>query len=80
MTASYFRALASRCRSAAVNCFDLSAIEEFRGLAGEFDARATELDRAQPVNDRDAGRFFWLRNRADRTSETDNPGHSTQCE
>ena len=61
MTASYFRALASRCRGAAVNCFDLSAKEEFRGLAHEFEVRAGELEGAQPVDDRDAGHFSWLR-------------------
>jgi hypothetical protein len=61
MTASYFRALASRCRSAAVNSFDLSAKEEFRGLAHEFEARASELECAQPVDDRHAGHFSWLR-------------------
>ena len=44
MTASYFRALATRCRNAARECFDLFAKEEFRRLAGEFTAKADELD------------------------------------
>ena len=46
MTASYFRALATRCRNAARECFDLYAKEEFRRLAGEFTAKADELDSA----------------------------------
>jgi hypothetical protein len=61
MTASYFHAIAARCRSAAINCFDLSAKEEFRELAREFDAKASELERAQPVDDRHPGRSSWLR-------------------
>jgi hypothetical protein len=44
MTASYFRALATRCRNAACECFDLCAKEEFRRLAGEFATKADELD------------------------------------
>ena len=42
MTDSYFRDLASRCRKAARECFDLYAKEEF--LASEFSAKADELD------------------------------------
>jgi hypothetical protein len=80
MTASYFRELASRCRSAAVNCFDLSAKEEFRGLAREFDAKASELERAQPVDDRHAGHSSWLRKSGWLNAKTDDPGHSTQRE
>lgn len=44
MNASYFRALAIQCRNAARECFDLFAKEEFRRLAGEFTAKADELD------------------------------------
>ena len=44
MTADYFRALAARCRRSGRLCFDLYAKEEFGWLAGEFGARATELD------------------------------------
>ena len=44
MTANYFRALASRCRKASHDCFDLYAKEEFRRLATEFNAKADELD------------------------------------
>jgi hypothetical protein len=44
MTADYFRALASRCRTSARSCFDLYAQEEFGRLAREFDTRARELD------------------------------------
>jgi hypothetical protein len=44
MTASYFRDLASRCRKAARECFDLYGKEEFRRLASEFSAKADELD------------------------------------
>jgi hypothetical protein len=44
VTASYFRALASRCRTDARNCFDLYAKEEFRRLACEFDTKADELE------------------------------------
>ncbi len=46
MTASYFRSLAARCRTASHDCFDLSAKEEFRQLATEFNAKADELDYA----------------------------------
>ena len=46
MTASYFRALAARCRTASHDCFDLLAKEEFRQLATEFNAKANELDDA----------------------------------
>ena len=44
MTASYFRALAARCRTASRESFDLFAKEEFRQLATEFAAKANELD------------------------------------
>ena len=44
MTASYFRALADRCRNAARDCFDLYAKEEFRRLAQEFTSKAEELE------------------------------------
>jgi hypothetical protein len=44
VTASYFRALASRCRADARDCLDLYAKEEFRRLAHEFDSRAGELE------------------------------------
>jgi hypothetical protein len=46
MTANYnyFRALASRCRTDARQCFDMFAQEEFCRLAHEFDCRAEELD------------------------------------
>jgi hypothetical protein len=44
MTASYFRALAARCRTASRDAYDLFAKEEFRQLATEFNAKADELD------------------------------------
>jgi hypothetical protein len=44
MTASYFRALATRCRTASRDSFDLHAKEEFRQLATEFTAKADKLD------------------------------------
>ena len=44
VTATYFRALSSRCRTAAQECLDLFAKEEFRRLASEFEARASELE------------------------------------
>jgi hypothetical protein len=44
MTASYFRSLAVRCRTAGRDSFDLFAKEEFRQLATEFNAKAAELD------------------------------------
>jgi hypothetical protein len=44
MTAAYFRALASRCRTSARSCVDPYAKEEFGRLAVEFDAKASELD------------------------------------
>jgi hypothetical protein len=44
MTASYFRALAARCRTASRESFDLFAKEEFRQLATEFNAKADLLD------------------------------------
>ncbi len=44
MTASYFRALAARCRTASRDSFDLFAKEEFRQLATEFNAKADALD------------------------------------
>jgi hypothetical protein len=44
MSAKYFRDLAARCRNTARDCFDLYAKEEFRRLAGEFSAKADELD------------------------------------
>jgi hypothetical protein len=46
MTASYFRSLAARCRTASHDCFELAAKEEFRQLATEFNAVANELDYA----------------------------------
>ena len=44
MTASYFRDLATRCRTASRDSFDLHAKEEFRQLATEFTAKADEVD------------------------------------
>jgi len=46
MTASYFRLLAARCRTASRDCFEVSAKEEFRQLATEFNAKTNELDYA----------------------------------
>ena len=46
MTANYFRSLAARCRTASHDCLELSAKEEFRQLAAEFNAKANELDYA----------------------------------
>jgi hypothetical protein len=46
MTASYFRSLAARCRTASDECFDLPDKEEFRQLATELDAKANQLDYA----------------------------------
>ncbi len=43
MTASYFRSLAGRCRTAGRDSFDLFAKEEFRQLATEFKTKADEL-------------------------------------
>jgi hypothetical protein len=56
MTAKYFRDLAARCRKAARECFDLYAKEEFRRLAGEFSAKADELEGASP---RSAQSRWW---------------------
>ena len=44
MTAVYFRALATRCRTSARSCSDPYAKEEFARLAVELDAKANELD------------------------------------
>jgi hypothetical protein len=44
MTANYFRALATRCRTASRESFDFFAKEEFRQLAIELNAKADELD------------------------------------
>jgi hypothetical protein len=44
MTASYFRDLAARCRTASRDSFDLFAKEEFRQLATEFNSKADELN------------------------------------
>ena len=44
MSVRYFRDLATRCRHASRDCFDLFDKEEFRRLAGEFTAKADELD------------------------------------
>jgi hypothetical protein len=57
MTANYFRALASRCRKASHDCFDLYAQEEFRRLATEFHAKADELDYASRHPEHPGG--FW---------------------
>jgi hypothetical protein len=46
MTASYFRSLAARCRTASRESFDLLAKEQFRQLATEFSAKAEDLDQA----------------------------------
>jgi hypothetical protein len=46
MTASYFRSLVARCRTASDDCSDLSAKGAFRELATEFNAKADELDYA----------------------------------
>jgi hypothetical protein len=44
---SYFRGLAVRCLTAARDCFDRCAKEEFRKLAEEFASKADELERAR---------------------------------
>ena len=41
MTANYFRALATHCRTASRDSLDLFAKEEFRQLATEFNAKLT---------------------------------------
>ena len=61
MTIAYFRALAHRCQTAARDSFDLTAKEEFRSLAQEFNAKADQLER--PVANSGArGSLFgsWL--------------------
>ena len=55
MTASYFRDLAARCRTASRDSFDLFAKEEFRQLATEFNAKANELD----VSSKHPGQVAW---------------------
>jgi hypothetical protein len=55
MTASYFRALAARCRTASRDSFDLFAKEEFRQLATEFNAKADALDSSS----RHSGQVAW---------------------
>jgi len=45
LTATYFRTLAVRCLTAARDCHDHRAREEFRLLADEFTAKANELER-----------------------------------
>jgi hypothetical protein len=57
MTTSYFRALATRCRTASRDSLDLHAKEEFRQLATEFTAKADELDfsRSTPGRPPDGG-------------------------
>ena len=57
MTASYFRNLASRCRKASRECFDLFAKEEFRRLANELSTKADELDYTTSHPDRPG--WFW---------------------
>jgi hypothetical protein len=55
MTASYFRALAARCRTASRDSFDLFAKEEFRQLATEFNSKADELD----LSSKHPGQVAW---------------------
>jgi hypothetical protein len=55
MTASYFRALAARCRTASRDSFDLFAKEEFRQLATELNAKADEID----VSSKHPGQVAW---------------------
>jgi hypothetical protein len=57
MTADYFRDLASRCRKASQDCFDLFAKEEFRRLANEFHAKADELQFSSRYPERTG--WFW---------------------
>jgi hypothetical protein len=57
MTVAYLRSLASRCRKAAHDCFDLFAKEEFRRLATEFNAKADELECS--TKDPERGGWFW---------------------
>ena len=59
MTANYFRSLAARCRTASYDCFELSAKEEFRQLATEFNAKADELDNVS-TNPGGIGRWLHL--------------------
>jgi hypothetical protein len=44
MTATYFRALAARCRTVSRDSLDLFAKEQFRQLATEFNAKVDQLD------------------------------------
>ena len=55
MTANYFRALATRCRTASRDFSDLFAKEEFRQLATEFNAKADQLD----LSSKHPGRVGW---------------------
>jgi tRNA(Ile)-lysidine synthase TilS/MesJ len=54
MTANYFRALATRCRTASRDSLDLFAKEEFRQLATEFNAK-DQLD----LSSKHPGRVGW---------------------
>jgi hypothetical protein len=57
MTADYFRELASRCRKASRDCFDLFAKEEFRRLANELNAKADEVEFSSRYPERTG--WFW---------------------
>ena len=67
MTATYFRPLATRCRTASCDPFDLHAKEEFRQLATEFITKANELEGSSKRCVRtsrwwpERGRSFWAR-------------------
>ena len=67
MIATYFRALATRCRTASCDSFDLHAKEEFRQLATEFTTKANELGGSSTRCVQaslwwaERGRSFWAR-------------------
>jgi hypothetical protein len=50
----FFRRLAVRCLTAARDCFELRAKEEFRRLAEEFTAKADKFERLQYLSRRKA--------------------------
>src|SRR6185295_9951904 len=65
LTPEYLRRQAENCLRIARTCFDLASAERLRLMAGELNAKATEMERK---SGRNAGRTPWSGIRPPRTA------------
>lgn len=62
LTPEFLRHQAQNCLRIARACFDLASAERLRLMAAEFQAKATEMDREEPLRPRRADAMTSSRN------------------